>query len=341
MPTWLAVLCAIVGLVLLVLSWFVLASYTRVGWGLGLIGLLLFCLGVLTLAFRPSSVVVFSVPVLVVTLVLAVAAGVASWMLWQNHSNGSAASNANRANLAIALGGGAAVALALAAVQLFVGVVADRQQDALRDESDRQRILALREDFKFRISLTQDLTGFTPPLDPDQKKKGASISLSDVGLRRKILAGANFDGVDLRGADLAETDPSGATLNRTQLTKSAKSRTDLRAATLDGAVIRHSKLRGVNLTTADLRNSYLHDSDFSDALVGYVDLRETRCGENTDEWHACTPDELEAMGFPTFSERPATACWPGDRPDGARRWCGADARAFQDQRSGVDAASED
>lgn len=321
---------AALGLVFLYLGWLrVNAGDARFAYVTGAAGALLVLTGVAALVLRPSAVEGVSLIFLVVTILLSAACFLWAYVLWRRHENGTQSSDMHRVNLAIALGGGAAIALLLAWVQVFIGVVGDKQREldeqAQQEVGDRQRILTLREDFRFRISLQSDLTGFTPPKDP--QNNGKLLDLSGLGLAGKVLRSANLQEAELHGANMAESDLTGAQLSGARMDRlEGERRTNLRAATLRGAVAHGADFREANITTADLSGMYVHETNFEGALLDYADLRNLKCGEDTNRWHVCTDAELQAMHLPSAAGRPPTACWPGDRPVGPRQYCGADAR---------------
>jgi uncharacterized protein YjbI with pentapeptide repeats len=332
-----AIAAVVVGLGSLIFGWRFHRTEPTVAFLGGALGMLIATTGVYAALLAPTRVQAFAGPTLVITLVSATAALATSIMLWRHHSRSPQPHDVNRTNLAIALGGGAAVALLLTWVQLFFTSLAGEQQEAQqltqREASDRERELTLYADFRFRIALIRDLTGFSPPVDP-RSRNGEPLDMSDMGLRGKTLEMANLDGVKLDGADLAMTDLSGALMSGTSMRESDRGRVNLRATTLRGAVLHRAQLQNANLTEADLQGAYVHETDFQGASLDYADLRDLRCGADTNHPHDCSEDDLLELGLPGYSERPATACWPSDQPVGERRDCGGYARLVRERADG-------
>jgi uncharacterized protein YjbI with pentapeptide repeats len=291
----------------------------------GAVGMFCICSGMYMLLSTPTLLQAYTYPFLVLTIVAGVVAMLGAFWLWGRHNAGLSAASTNRANLAIALGGGAAVALLTAWLQLFVTFVAEDQQKRDKVTSAAQQELSLREDFRFRIAITRDLTGFSPPRDPGDASQ--ILDLSGLGLRGKELAGSNLETVRLHGSDLVEANLSGSRMRGAKLGQLPDGpRTDLRAATLRGADLRGASLSGANLTEADLRGAFVHGADFTAVRMEWADLRGVFCAEDTNERRVCTEDELIGMGLPPAAQRPASACWPPMDPVDEDRICGKQAR---------------
>ena len=265
-------------------------------------------------------------PILALAAGIAAGAGARARRLWRKHNESHAPSDVHQVNLAIALGSGAAVAVMIAILQVIVTAVADIQRVRAERKSDERRIAAQREDFRFRMALTRDLTGFSPPQDPEGAGR---IDMSGYKLRGKVLALADLDKAKLSAADLTAADLEGATMTGAILNQSGDSRTQLRATTLRKADLRRAKLLGANLTEADLRGAHLFAAEFGDNKLDWADLRDVDCGQKSADPRPCSAADLEAIGLPSFDKRPPTACWPTDKATGARAECGKYARILK------------
>lgn len=303
----------------------------------GVFGILIAATAIYAALVSPTQSQAFTAPTLLITLLAATMAIAASLALWRRHSHLDRPHDINRSNLAIALGGGAAVAILLAWVQLFLTSLSTQQQEtqeaAQREASDRERTLTLYEDFRFRISLARDLTGFSPPVDP-RSSDDRPLDMSDMGLRGKTLQLANLEDVNLSGADLTMADLSGSLMSRARLQEGRTGPANLRAATFRGAILHGTQLQAANLTEADLGQAYVHGASFRGAKLDWADLRGLRCGEDTDQPRECSEDDLLALGLPSYADRPPTACWPTDEAVGQRQDCGKYARLIR-QSPGV------
>lgn len=315
----------LLGLVGVVLGWQLRAKEASFAFATGVGGTLLICTGMYILISTPTQLQAYTYPMLIVTSIAGIVAMGWALRLWRQHNHAATASSTNRTNLSIALGGGAAVALLTAWLQLFVAFVAEGQQNRDKVTSEQQRERTLREDFRFRIAITEDLTGFSPPKDPGSDTE--ILDLSELGLRGKELPGSNLENVHLHGSDLVEANLFGSRMRGARLDmRTGAPRTDLRAATLRGADLRNARLEGANLTEADLRGAFVHGAKFSGARLEWADLRQLFCGQDTNEPKVCTEAELVGLGLPAVAERPRSACWPPMDPADEERQCGKQAR---------------
>ena len=123
-------------------------------------------------------------------------------------------------NLGASLITGVAVTLAVFGLQLFL--------------SDR----AEQEDFRFRVALSGNLSGFDP----------GRHGMDSMHLAGKVLNGAKFAGISLKGAVLQDSSLIGTNL------KGAR----LEGANLIGATLTDAVLTGAHLDGADLRGTHFN-----------------------------------------------------------------------------------
>lgn len=247
------------------------------------------------------------------TLLSAVLLAMLAFKLWGKHATKDPRDEL-RANLAIALGAGAAVTSVILLIQTTVQVI-DYQQNLA---NQRQAI-------KLALAIESDLSGLAAPLDPAD---GDLLDLSNYWLRGKKMALASLNDVRLRGVNFVFTDLSGALLRRANLSSDELGqRTDLRAASLYWSDLTEATLDNASLVDADLRRAYLCGVDLTQANLTRTDLREAVLNVDPNTGKPCTkPGRLPPRAnFPT-------ACWPDEAS--AHDGCGAEARLVVCQRDG-------
>ena len=104
--------------------------------------------------------------------------------------------------------------------------------------------------------------------------RGADLSGSDLSWAN--LSGASLSSADLHEADLSGADLMAANLIAADLEKADLSESDLSGANLSGAILARADLNGADLSRADLSRS-----DISDANLASVDLTDTNLAEAT------------------------------------------------------------
>ncbi len=145
-------------------------------------------------------------------------------------------------NLGASLITGVAVTLAVFGLQLFLN---DRAEE---------------EDFKFRVALTGNLSGFDP----------GRHAMDSMHLAGKVLNGAKFAGQSLRGAVLQGSSLVG---------------TNLKGAHLEGA-----NLIGANLTDAVLTGAHLDGADLRGTHFDRASVASVASWEGAKvNWHTCWP----------------------------------------------------
>ncbi|GEM_PF-6967689 len=130
-----------------------------------------------------------------------------------------------------------------------------------------------------------DLEEFAPvTIDEDRWVGGGSVNgvvivwrKRDRELRRRLRAGVNFDGADLRRAKLVDMDLRsksfrGANAEFADLTEADLRGSDLRGANLRGAYLTGAMLQGADLRDAVLRDAWLLATHLEDTQLADADV---------------------------------------------------------------------
>ncbi len=105
-----------------------------------------------------------------------------------------------------------------------------------------------------------------------EKHRDIKVLLTGAHLSKAVLAGVNFNYVNLREADLSGAVLSGANLNEADLRDADLSEALLKNAELSKAVLEGTYLYKVNLTGAKCRETNFNDVNLSRASLKGVDL---------------------------------------------------------------------
>lgn len=236
-----------------------------------------------------------------------------AFTLWRLHSFEDGSHNEVRAGLAIALGTGVAVALGILFLQLAVQAI-----------SEDRNLRAQRENIRFTIGISPDLTGFVRPMDPG--KPSELLDLTGYRFRGKEMSVAMLTGANLRGSNFVFADLNGSEMRNVNLTDHEGSISDLRAANLRWADLTGSQVGNASFRDADLSLAYLCGVDLRNADLTRTDLRGAKLDEDPKEGTCDKPGQLP-------QEKAFGACWPEDGPDEGAGGCGAEARAVAERRS--------
>ncbi|MDK1359283.1 pentapeptide repeat-containing protein [Arthrobacter sp. zg-Y1219] len=257
-----------------------------------------------------DNVLWFVLFVTVVEVLLVVALAIT---LWRIHSFAGEPHDEVRAGLAIALGTGVAIALAILVLQLAVQAI-----------SEDRDLRAQRENIRFTIGISPDLTGFVRPMDPGNPSE--LLDLTGYRFRGKNMSVAMLTDANLRGANFVFADLNGAEMRDVILTDNKGSISDFRAANLVGADLTGAEVGNASFVDADLRNVYLCGVDLRNANLTRTDLRGAKLGEDPKDGNCEVPGQLPDM------KKPQGACGPADGPAQAAEGCGAEARAVVERR---------
>lgn len=243
-----------------------------------------------------------------VTSLIVMVLAITAVRLWRLHTvRPPQAPDESRANLAIAVGGGAVVTLLILLVQTVVQVI-DYQQNLANQ----------RETIRLALASQSDLSGLAAPLDPAD---GEILDMSGYWLRGKKLTWASLNEVEFRGANFVFSDLSGAMLRGTDLSADTDGqRTDLRAASLYWSDLTNATVGNASFVDADLRRAYLCGVDLSQADLTRADLREANLDVDPQTGEPCVGGPASLPPRDAFP----SVCWP-DEVD-AHSGCGGEAR---------------
>lgn len=238
-----------------------------------------------------------------------------AYRLWRIHSLADEPADEVRAGLAIALGTGVAIALGVLVLQLAVQAVADERE-----------VRAQRENIRFTIGVSPDLTGFVAPMDPGEPTE--LLDMTGYWFRGKNMSVATLNDANLRGANFVFADLNGSQMRGVILTDHDGSRSDLRAANLLWVDLTGSEVGNASFVDTNLSKAYLCGVDLRNANLTGADLRGATLDVDPVDGDCEVPGQLP-------DEKADRACWPNDLSDEDAGWekgCGAEARAIAAQR---------